>query len=131
MSGGNKNPDEPPSERAIRNAGLKSLWFSGGWFVVVVFLFVSGLAMEIYEVCMMPSRAVSGRLLGSLMGVVGSFIWLTLMIGWLIPLPNALYMISTGRQSRSLNRLFPLYFGAPRSKPGATRRCEREDGERA
>lgn len=111
------------SKPDIRKAGLKNLALSGSWFVISVVLLFSGLAMQINQACLWPSRALSesGALSGRwralipLLSLVGSIIWLTIMVGWVISIPNALFMVLTGKESRTLDKFFPVFFKAPRS----------------
>ncbi|KPL24724.1 MAG: hypothetical protein AMJ75_02845 [Phycisphaerae bacterium SM1_79] len=122
-----------PAKGDVRMAGLKNIAVSGVWFVISALLFVSGIAMQINRVCTWPQRALSGILSGRwyalvhVAGMIGIIIWAAIMIGWAFSLPHSLFMILTGRESHSLDKLFPAFFKASKSMPSAAEQQEKTD----
>jgi uncharacterized oligopeptide transporter (OPT) family protein len=102
----------------IRKDGLKNLGFAIAWFILFLILYTSGLLGDLQRLCLWPESALertgafSGRSMSivRLVGFLGLAVFLGLTLGWILLVPSSMFMILTGRRSRALEQIYPIFF---------------------
>ena len=90
------------SKSEIRKLGMKNLAVCVGWFIVAVFLLMTGVWLELQHFLLGLAQSIGGdaKVIERLLEVVADCVAATILIGWVLVLPLALIMALTGYYPR-------------------------------